>query len=59
MSSRSVLECHLQSSNRATRGVDKAGYDATANKLAGLFIENFRKYQSGAGAQVKTASPVV
>ena len=39
--------------------VDKAAYDATAKKLAGLFIENFRKYQSGAGAQVKGASPVV
>ena len=38
---------------------DKTAYDATAKKLAGLFIENFRKYQSGAGAQVKAASPVV
>ena len=38
---------------------DKTAYDATAKKLAGLFIENFRKYQSGAGAQVKAALPVV
>jgi hypothetical protein len=30
-----------------------------ARSLAGLFIENLRKYQSGAGAQVKAASPVV
>jgi phosphoenolpyruvate carboxykinase (ATP) len=38
---------------------DKAAYDATAKKLAGLFIENFRKYESGAGAEVKAGSPVV
>jgi hypothetical protein len=29
-----------------------------AKKLARLFIENFRKYESGAAAEVKAASPV-
>ena len=32
-------------------------YDAAAKKLAGLFIENFKKYESGAGAEVRAASP--
>jgi phosphoenolpyruvate carboxykinase (ATP) len=38
---------------------DKVAYETTAKKLAGLFIENFRKYESGTDAEVKPASPVV
>jgi phosphoenolpyruvate carboxykinase (ATP) len=36
---------------------DKASYDATAKKLAGLFRANFEKYADGASAEVKAAGP--
>lgn len=36
---------------------DKAAYDAAARKLAGLFIDNFQKYEGGASAEVRAASP--
>jgi len=36
---------------------DKASYDATAKKLAGLFTENFAKYESGASAEVRAVGP--
>jgi len=36
---------------------DKAAYDATAKKLAGLFIKNFETYAAGASAEVKAAAP--
>lgn len=36
---------------------DKGSYDAAAKKLAGLFTENFDKYQSGARAEVRAAGP--
>ena len=38
---------------------DKASYDAQANKLAKLFIDNFVKYENGVSAEVRAASPVV
>jgi phosphoenolpyruvate carboxykinase (ATP) len=36
---------------------DAAAYDATAAKLAGLFIRNFETYSSGATAEVRAAGP--
>ncbi len=36
---------------------DDAEYDATARKLAHLFAENFKQYESGAGQDVKAAGP--
>jgi phosphoenolpyruvate carboxykinase (ATP) len=36
---------------------DKASYDATARKLAGLFRDNFQKYADGASAEVRAAGP--
>jgi phosphoenolpyruvate carboxykinase (ATP) len=37
---------------------DKASYDATARKLAGLFRDKFEKYADGASAEVRAAGPV-
>ncbi len=34
-----------------------ASYDTTAHILAGLFRDNFRKYESGVSAEVRAASP--
>jgi phosphoenolpyruvate carboxykinase (ATP) len=36
---------------------DKAAYEATARKLAGLFTKNFQQYESLAPAEVRQASP--
>lgn len=36
---------------------DKATYDATARKLAGLFKENFKTYEAGASSGVRGAGP--
>lgn len=37
---------------------DKAGYDATARKLARLFRDNFQKYSEGTSDEVLAAGPV-
>ena len=41
------------------RGVwpDASAYDTTAKKLADLFRDNFRKYESGVSAEIKSAGP--
>jgi phosphoenolpyruvate carboxykinase (ATP) len=36
---------------------DKSAYDAAAQKLAGLFRENFKSYEDGVGADVLAAGP--
>ena len=36
---------------------DKASYEATARKLAKLFIDNFTKYADGSVADVRAAGP--
>ena len=38
---------------------DKEAFASTAQKLAGLFVANFKKFESGVPPQVKAAGPVV
>ena len=38
---------------------DKAAYDTTARKLAGLFVKNFETYAAGASDEVRAAGPVI
>ena len=39
--------------------VDKAAYEATARRLAWLFIDNFRTYAPAASEEVRKAGPAV
>jgi len=34
---------------------DASAYEATANRLVGLFRENFKKYETGATAKIRAA----
>lgn len=43
--------------NPASTWGDKGAFQKTAAKLAGLFAENFKKYESGASAEVRAAGP--
>jgi len=36
---------------------DGEAYDATANKLAMMFNENFKRYEAGVSADVNAAAP--
>ena len=36
---------------------DKAAYDAAARRLAGLFRDNFKQYETGASLEVRNAGP--
>jgi phosphoenolpyruvate carboxykinase (ATP) len=38
---------------------DKAAYEATARKLARLFVDNFRTYQPAASKEIRAAGPTV
>lgn len=38
---------------------DQAAYQASAEKLAGLFVENFKKYQDGAGSAILAGGPLM
>ena len=38
---------------------DGDAYEATASKLAGLFVENFKKYEAGVSQGVRDAAPKV
>jgi phosphoenolpyruvate carboxykinase (ATP) len=56
-----VIECpNVPSEILIPRNVwsDKAAYEATAKKLAGLFTTNFAAYEEGVSAEVKAAGPV-
>jgi phosphoenolpyruvate carboxykinase (ATP) len=38
---------------------NQSNFDATAKKLAGLFIAEFRKYESESSDEVKAAGPKI
>ena len=36
---------------------DGAAYDAQANRLADMFVENFEQFEDGVGDEIKAAGP--
>ena len=44
--------------NPKSTWADKSAFDQTATKLAGLFRNNFTKYESGVSEEVKAAGPM-
>jgi phosphoenolpyruvate carboxykinase (ATP) len=45
--------------NPVNAWADKDGYHATANKLADMFVNNFKKYSDVASEEIKAAAPRV
>jgi phosphoenolpyruvate carboxykinase (ATP) len=43
--------------NPKSTWADKTAYDETAKRPAGLFRNNFTKYEGGEGVEVKAAGP--
>jgi phosphoenolpyruvate carboxykinase (ATP) len=49
--------CLRKSSCRRGAWAEASVYDAIAQKLAGLFRENFKKCEAGVSAEIKAAGP--
>jgi phosphoenolpyruvate carboxykinase (ATP) len=57
-----VVSCpHVPTEILRPRGTwaNPSKYDSAARKLAGLFVENFKNFESGVSAEVRAAAPVI